>query len=90
MEFDKSILFDGLDRAMKGATLELLEIGQNNPRYNQTLKLLYDLYQGFVQLSISENDGLNNRYYMRYANLDEIEVLLRDAGYLKASSPRRQ
>lgn len=78
---DKAL--EKLDMSMKKLTLDLVKYKEDGIRYHQTLKSIFQQYQACKTLLDLAKDDINNPYFFKYADMDEIETLLSNAGYLE-------
>ncbi len=72
-----------MDKSMKILSENLMRYGKDTPIYQKSLNNLAAQYQACKILLKLADDGINNTYYFKYADFDEIETILANAGYLE-------
>lgn len=72
-----------LDESMKQLTLDLMKYEEGDREYHQTLNSLNKQYQACKVLLALADDGMNNPYYFKCADIGDIETLLTNAGYIE-------
>lgn len=77
-----------MDMTLKNLTLKLEKYVKGSEEYDKILEALYHQYQCFRVYYNQENAGLNNPYFVKYSDLDFIEGLLKENGYLQVSNYR--
>lgn len=75
-----------LDKSMSNLCLELMKYSENDPRYKKALSSLAQQYLACKTLMALEKDDINNVYFFKYADMDGIETLLTNAGYLEQAA----
>lgn len=70
-----------LDMSMKQLVLEL-QSGKEDPMILSTLNEQYHACKVLLALG---DDGINNTYYIKYSNMNDIELILTNAGYINKS-----
>ena len=70
-----------LDMSMKQLVLEL-QAGNEDPMILSTLNEQYHACKVLLALG---DDGINNTYYFKYSNMNDIELILTNAGYINKS-----
>ena len=82
MTLDQTL--DRLDISMKKLTLDLIVYREEDPRYEQTLDALNNLYQMAIKvLKLKRND----KYTFVYSDLEQIKTILTNAGYIEKTKP---
>ena len=82
MTLDQTL--DRLDISMKKITLDLIAHREEDPRCEQTLDALNNLYQMAIKvLNLKRND----KYTFVYSDLEQIKTILTNAGYIEKSKP---
>ncbi|CCY94215.1 unknown [Firmicutes bacterium CAG:884] len=82
MTLDQTL--DRLDISMKKITLDLIAYREEDPRCEQTLDALNNLYQIAIKvLNLKRND----KYTFVYSDLEQIKTILTNAGYIEKSKP---
>ena len=74
-----------LDKSMKQLTLDLMKYRESDPEYQPLLNSLNEQYQACKVLLTLKDDGINDTYYFKYSNINDIETLLSNAGYIEQS-----
>ena len=72
-----------LDVSMKQLTLDLMKYKESDQEYHQTLNSLNKQYQACKVLLALADDGMNNPYYFKCADIGDIETILTNAGYIE-------
>ena len=75
--------FEKLDKSMKNITLELAKYSEVHPEYQKLLNALAQQYLACQTLLALADDGINNTYFFKYADMDGIKTILTNAGYLE-------
>lgn len=79
-----------LDSSMKQLTLDLMKLDlmnyeENNPKYQKILNSLNQQYQACKVLLALENDAFHENYCFKQADINAIETILTNTGYIEES-----
>lgn len=76
---------EALDVSMKNLYLELTKYDKDidDPRYEDTLKELFEQYQKSIELISSAKSDIYETYCFKYSNIEQIENLLTNEGLIE-------
>ena len=80
----KNIL-EQLDFSMKNLYIQSLKYNTSDPSYHKILRKLAKQFNYCKVLLALEDKNINNTFYFKYTDIEQIEILLEKYGYINKS-----